>query len=65
MGEGKVAAVGPDFRDDLLRGIHAQPGHLGQPLHRHLGGLTEQTRHLLIELADVVFDHAEFVERQA
>jgi hypothetical protein len=33
LGDGNVAAAGPDFGDDLLRGIRAQPWHLRQPLH--------------------------------
>ena len=63
MGDGKRRRRGPDFRDDLLRGIHAQPGDLGQPLHRRLVR-AEETRHLLVELHDVVVDHAQFIERE-
>jgi len=38
-------------------------GHFGQALHR-IVVLTEQLRHLLIELGEVVFDRPQFIERQ-
>jgi hypothetical protein len=46
-----------DLRDDLLRGIDAESGDLGEALHRVVVG-REQVGHLLIELAEVILDHA-------
>ena len=63
MGEGNVAARRADFRDDLLRGIDAEAGDLGEALHRVVVG-REQVGHLLIELAEVILDHAQFFERE-
>ena len=53
----------PDFRDDLLRGIHAQAGHGRQPFDGVLMN-TEQLRQFLIELLNVPLDHCQFIERQ-
>jgi hypothetical protein len=58
--DGNAAAFGTDFRDDLLRGIDTTARHLGQALHR-IVVVSEQLRHLLIELGGVVFDHAQFI----
>ena len=63
LGRWKGRGGGPDFRDDLLRGVDAQPGHLGQPLHPCLV-VTEQPRHLLIQLAKVVVDDSQLLKRQ-
>ena len=52
-----------DFGNDLLRGIHAQTGHLGESLHRILVR-AEQRRHFLVELADLLFDQSQFLEHQ-
>ena len=38
-------------------------GHFGQALHR-IVVVSEQLRHLLIELGEVVFDQAQFIECQ-
>jgi hypothetical protein len=54
---------GADFRDDLLRGIDAESGDLGEALHRVVVG-REQVDHLLIELAEVILDHAQFLQRE-
>ena len=43
--------------------IDAQVRHFGQALHR-IVVVSEQLRHLLIELTEVVFDRQQFVERQ-
>ena len=61
MADGNVAALEPS--DDLRRGIDAEAGHFGQALHRVMM-VSEQLRHLLIELDEVIFDHAQFVQRQ-
>lgn len=50
------------LRSDLLRGS-TKARHFGQALHRSVM-VSEQLRHLLIELREVVFDHAQFIERQ-
>ncbi len=50
------------FGDDLLRRIHSQTGHLGQPLHRVLM-VAEQSRHLLVELANLLFDQLQLFQR--
>ena len=34
LGRGKGGRRGADFRDDLLRGIDAESGDLGEALHR-------------------------------
>jgi hypothetical protein len=47
--EGKGHCSGTHFGNNLLRPIHSQTGHLGQPLHLVLT-LAEQIRYLLIEL---------------
>ena len=57
----KRGGTGTDFSDDLLRGIDAEAGHFGQALHRVVV-VREQLRHLLIELGEVVFDQAQFVQ---
>ena len=57
LGRGKGRSGRPDFRDDLLRGIDAQPGDRGQPLHRQLMR-AEELRHLVVELREVLVNHA-------
>jgi hypothetical protein len=52
-----------DLRDDLLRGIDPESGDLGEALHRVVM-CREQIGHLLIELSEVVLDHAQFVQRE-
>jgi hypothetical protein len=52
-----------DFRDDLLRGIDTEPRHFGQTLHGVVV-MTEERRHLLIELAEVILDQSQFLQRQ-
>jgi hypothetical protein len=47
----------------LLRRIDAEAGHFGQALHRVVV-VREQLRHLVIELSEVVFDHAQFFQRE-
>jgi dienelactone hydrolase len=63
LGRWKGRGHGSDFRDDLVRGSHAQAGHLGQALYGRLMRV-EEPRHFTVQLCDVVFDHAQFVERQ-
>ena len=63
FGRRKRRGGGPDFRNDLLRGISAQTRHLGEPLHRIMM-FSKEVRHLLIELAEVVFDQSPFFQRQ-
>src|SRR5207244_271752 len=53
----------PRLRNDLLRGIHAEPWDFGEALHC-LMMLGEEVGHLLIELAEVVLDQSQFVQRQ-
>lgn len=55
LAEGNVSAGGPDFLDDLLRGIDSQAPHFGEPMDR-LVVMSEEGRHLLIELAEVTSD---------
>jgi hypothetical protein len=43
--------------DDLLRGMDPESGDLGEALHRVVV-FGEQVGHLLIELVEVIFDHA-------
>ena len=38
-------------------------GHFGQALHR-IVVVSEQLRHLLVELGEMVFDRPQFIERQ-
>jgi hypothetical protein len=52
-----------DLRDDLLCGIDAETGDLGEALHRVVVS-REQVGHLLIELAEVILDHAQFFQRE-
>ena len=47
----------------LLRGIDAESGDLGEALYRVVVG-REQVGHLLIELAEVILDHAQFFQRE-
>ena len=62
FGRGKRRCSGADFRDDLLRGIDAEPWHLREPLHRVVM-CGEQARHFLVELADLFLDQVQFVQR--
>ena len=47
-----------DFRNDLLRRIHAEPWDFGEALNC-LMTLGEEVGHLLIELAEVVLDQSQ------
>ena len=47
----------PDFRNDLLRRIDTEAGDFGEALHRVVV-FREQDSHLLIELFEVILDHA-------
>ena len=52
-----------DFRDDLLRGLDAEPGDLGEALD----GLVmrrQEVGHLLIEVAEMRLQQSEFFQRQ-
>jgi hypothetical protein len=51
-----------DFGNDLLRRINAQPRDFGETLHGRVM-ISEQIGHLLIELVEMVGDHAELFER--
>ena len=61
MGDGKVPAVDPTSAMICCR-IHAQPRDGRQTLDGLLLSL-EQTRHLLIELLDLLVDQSHFVQR--
>lgn len=52
---GKGRCRGADFGNDLLRRMNAQTGHFRKPPHGVLM-LTEQIRHFLVELADLLVD---------
>jgi hypothetical protein len=47
-----VSLLDSSFGNDLLRRIHTQAGDFRQPLDR-LRMLAEQSRHLLVQLADL------------
>src|SRR5271157_1929440 len=49
------------FGNDLLRRIHAQTGYLCQPPHGILM-LAEQTRHFLVQLADLLLDKSKLLQ---
>jgi hypothetical protein len=51
------------FRDDLLRGLDAEPWDLREALHRIVVRRQEE-RHLLIEVAEVRLQQSEFFQRQ-
>ena len=55
LGRRRSREGGTDFGNDLLRRVHSQTRHLCQSLHRVLM-LAEQIRHLLVELANLLFD---------
>ena len=63
LGGWKRGGRGADFSDDLLRRIHVQVGHLGEALRGRLMR-REEPRQFAVQLSDVVFDHAQFVECQ-
>ena len=58
----KCRCRGAYFGDDLLRRIDSQTGHLRQPLHRVLM-VVEQSRHLLVELTNLLFDQLQLFQR--
>ncbi len=47
--------------DDLLRRIHTQAGYFREPLD-HLLMLAEQSRHLLVQLADLLLDQLQLLQ---
>ena len=52
----------PHFGQDLLRRIHSQSGDLRQPVHGiHM--LAEQTRALVVYLADLLFEELQLLQR--
>ena len=57
---GKGRCGGTDFGNDLLRRIHTQAGNFRQPLDG-LRMLTEQSRHLLVQLADLLLDQVQLL----
>ena len=59
FGRGKRRGRGPDFRDDLLCRIDAQARDFSQPLDCAMV-FGQQSGHLLIELGDLLVEHAEF-----
>jgi hypothetical protein len=61
--EGNIAAAAPTSVIDLLRGIDTEARNLGESVDRVMM-LTEEVRHLLVELRKVVFDHAQIVQRE-
>src|SRR4029077_5153346 len=61
LGRGKRRGGGTDLCNDLLSGVHAQARDLGESMDRVMM-VTEELRHLLIELSKVVFDHAQFFQ---
>jgi hypothetical protein len=63
LGEGNVCGRGTDLRNDLLSGVDAQARDLGESMDRVVM-VTEDLRHLLIELRKMVFDHAQFFQRE-
>ena len=63
LGRGKGRCRGADFRDDLLRGINPKAGDFGEALHCVMV-YRKQVGHLLIELAEVILDHAQFFQRE-
>ena len=58
-----MAALAPTSAMICCAEIDAQARHFGQALHR-IVVVSEQLRHLLIELTEVVFDRPQFIERQ-
>jgi hypothetical protein len=59
FGRWKRRGSGTDFRDDPLRRIDAQARDFGQPLDWAVV-FGEQSGYLLIELGDLLVDHADF-----
>ena len=55
LGGGEGRCLGTHLGNDLLRRIHPETGDLGQPFDRVLM-LAEQTRDLLVHLADLLLD---------
>src|SRR6266568_6619523 len=62
LAEGKVAAVAPTSAMDLLCRICSQAGHLRQPLDCILMP-AEESRHLLVELTDLLLDELQLFQR--
>jgi hypothetical protein len=63
LGSGKRGRRRAGFCDDLLRGIHAAPGDLGEAQHR-IVVCHEQVCHLLIELTEVILDQPQVFQRE-
>jgi hypothetical protein len=62
LAEAKVATLGTHLGNDLLRRIHFQAWDFRQPFDRILV-LAQLTRHLLVELADLLLDQLQVFER--
>src|SRR5216684_2287187 len=58
----KGRRLGTHFGDDLLRGIHSETGHLRQPLHG-IVVRAEQTRHLLVQLDNLLLEQLQLLQR--
>jgi len=58
----KGRCSGTDFGNDLLCGVHSQTGHLRQPLDCILVRM-EQTGHLLVQLADLLLEELQLLQR--
>jgi hypothetical protein len=54
---------GADFRNDLRRGIDAQPRDFREALHRIVMS-REELGHLVIKLAEVILDQTQFFQGQ-
>jgi hypothetical protein len=63
LGRGKGRCRGADFRDDLLRGIDPKARDFGEALHGVMV-YRKQVGHLLIELSEVILDHAQLFQRE-
>lgn len=59
----ECGCAGAHLGDDLLCRIGPQAGHLRQPLHLLLVW-AEQSRHLLLELAHLLFEEFQFLEHR-